>query len=667
MKLYRLLILCLIVMCIVEVCPDSIMANDPDYKGIIYSISDGKIKLTGVKEHEHKDENGNVMFTDCCWLTAIDIPETINGYTVTEISNDTFSKCINLSSITLPDTVTYIGRWAFANCDSLRTINLPKNLQTIGKGAFDGCDNLDNIVIPKSLESVSYDYYIGIRSVFAGCTSLKHITFEEGTKVIPERILSDCPELEEIVIPEGVETIREGAFGGCLKLKEIDIPDTVTAIGRYAYEDCDSLETIVLPKNLRSIGKGAFDGCDNLDNIVIPKTLESVDYDYYTGIHSVFAGCNSLRHITFEEGISFIPDRLLDDCTYLEKIVIPSSVQRISEGAFCGCTVLKEISFPKGVESIEREAFANCEALSKIYFYSLTPSIGKNVFENVNATAYYPYTWTSIPSSTEYGGTITWIPWDPATGKIIDEDGDHKKNSSPIIFEGKDNGTNYKYTFTENHIDKCVAQSKATDGYNAKLSYMLSCMALSAYKYEYIKNAYKNLGFTETCSDNYEGDTDKVAFFAGKKTLNSGKTEVLISIRGTASGSEWISNFTVGIPGFPRLHSGFAGAAIHVYETLQSKGYLNKDTVYFVTGHSRGAAVANLLSVLLNSKAKIPLENIFDYNFACPDVACDKFKDGTTNYFPNIYNINMANDPVTYVPGVLGDSILDYVAYFRDG
>ena len=49
----------------------------------------------------------------------IEIPSSINGYTVMEIGARAFEGCYKLTSITTPHNITYIGRFAFGNCPNV--------------------------------------------------------------------------------------------------------------------------------------------------------------------------------------------------------------------------------------------------------------------------------------------------------------------------------------------------------------------------------------------------------------------------------------------------------------------------------------------------------------------------------------------------------------------
>lgn len=92
--------------------------------------------------------------------TKIAIPSTVtmNGtvYKVTAISNNAFSGCKKLKSVTISKSVTTIGNKAFFKCISLKKMTLPASIIKIGKKAFYGCKKLKSITIKsKKLKSNS--------------------------------------------------------------------------------------------------------------------------------------------------------------------------------------------------------------------------------------------------------------------------------------------------------------------------------------------------------------------------------------------------------------------------------------------------------------------------------------------------------------------------------
>ena len=88
-------------------------------------------------------------------LTSITIPNS-----VTSIEQAAFSYCTSLTSITIPNSVTTIGNGAFGNCPSLTSITIPNSVTTIESVAFGNCTSLTEIYsrsqIPPSLDSNSF-------------------------------------------------------------------------------------------------------------------------------------------------------------------------------------------------------------------------------------------------------------------------------------------------------------------------------------------------------------------------------------------------------------------------------------------------------------------------------------------------------------------------------
>ncbi len=88
-----------------------------------------------------------------------------------------FKYCSNLTSITIPNSVTYISSYAFSGCSSLTSVTIPNSVTTIGYGAFSGCSKLQSITIGESVTSIGY-------SAFYGC-SIKNI---ECKGLIPPKV-----------------------------------------------------------------------------------------------------------------------------------------------------------------------------------------------------------------------------------------------------------------------------------------------------------------------------------------------------------------------------------------------------------------------------------------------------------------------------------------------
>ena len=96
-----------------------------------------------------------------------------------------------LTSITIPENITSIGRCAFSGCDGLTSITIPDSVTSIGSSAFENCSGLTSIVIPDSVTSI--DHW-----TFQYCTGLTSATIGNGVKSISRYAFWDCASLKDI-------------------------------------------------------------------------------------------------------------------------------------------------------------------------------------------------------------------------------------------------------------------------------------------------------------------------------------------------------------------------------------------------------------------------------------------------------------------------------------
>ena len=153
----------------------------------------------------------------------VDIPETFNcngtKYKVTSIDRWGFEDCVNLQSVTIPNSVSSIGDQAFEGCTSLKSVTIPAGVTRIA-GIFQDCTSLETVVIPESMTAYG-------NKTYWGCTSLKNITIHEGTTNIPWLNFGSCKSLESITLPSSITKIGESAFLNCTALKTINFNGTI--------------------------------------------------------------------------------------------------------------------------------------------------------------------------------------------------------------------------------------------------------------------------------------------------------------------------------------------------------------------------------------------------------------------------------------------------------
>lgn len=206
---------------------------------------------------------------DCDNLTTVSLPASL-----TEIGDKVFKGCGKLTTVTIaePSNLTTIGESAFDFDTSLTTINIPASVTTIGSGAFKDCRalELDAATLPSGLTAIN-------DSIFANCWKMTgSLTIPDGVTSIGDNAFDNCRALESVTIPASVRSIGSNAFYGCV-LTSVTIPDGVTSIGASAFYYCYKLKSVTIPASVTSIGDSAFERCDTLDSVTMlgetPPTL----------------------------------------------------------------------------------------------------------------------------------------------------------------------------------------------------------------------------------------------------------------------------------------------------------------------------------------------------------------------------------------------------------
>ena len=284
---------------------------------------------------------------------AVTIPDSIEGLPVIGIGDTAFAGAnllntaiypgINMTSITIPDSVTNMGNYAFYYCTNLTSVNILAGVSRISTGEFCYCTSLTNIAIPDSIIS------IGDRA-FEVCGSLKNIKIGNGVTNIGSSAFYDCGGLTNIVIPSSVTNIGDFAFILCFNLMAITVdagnpnyssavgilfnknqtkliefpggiggsrtvPGTVTSIGNGAFADCFQLTSITIPASVTNIGDYAFSLCTHLSGIYFKgnppiASLDVFQYDnnatvyYLPGTVGWLSSFGGIQTVLWDPGVT---------------------------------------------------------------------------------------------------------------------------------------------------------------------------------------------------------------------------------------------------------------------------------------------------------------------------------------------------------------------------
>ena len=297
-----------------------------DYKYVYGTISN-KVTITG-----YTGSGGSVT-----------IPATIDGKPVTAIkdgyNNDVFYKK-QLTSVTIPNSITSIGVYAFAE-NQLTSVTIPNSVTSIGQGAFSG-NQLTSVVIPNSVTSIGMS------------------AFQKN-------------QLTSVTIPNSVTSIGAGAFSSN-QLTSVTIPNSVTSIGGYVFYS-NQLTSVTIPNSVTSIGADAFSN-NQLTSVTIPNSVTSIEYNAFAN--------NQLTSVTIPNSVTSI-GQLAFGNNQLTSVIIPNSVISIEGFAF-GNNQLTSVTIGNSVTSIGGQAFWDNQLTSVTIPNSVT-SIGGQAFAGNQLTS----------------------------------------------------------------------------------------------------------------------------------------------------------------------------------------------------------------------------------------------------------------------------------------
>lgn len=368
---------------------------------VVLSDSKGKADVTGQVAQDQTqfdfaadgaDEqvtNGTVTANDLTagdWTGSfnfkIDMQETKIGDDITLTSDNLEVYNISTSGdVVIPEyvtdtggvkhKVTSINEYTFGGCSEVTSITIPKSVTSIGNCVAPDCDKLVSIIVDS--ENPVYDSRNNSNAIIETETN---------------RLIQGC---NTTVIPETVTTIGQYSFSYCNLLATISVPDSVKSIEKRAFDSCENLTSITIPNSVTSIDSDAFEWCSSLTSICIPNSVS-----YLGG--GLFYNCSSLTSVTLPENIESIPGGMFDGCQSLASITIPNSVTSIGSSSFHGCKQLTSIDIPNSVTILGSYSIANCTGLTSISIPDDITSIGERAFgscTNLSSVTYKGNTYTN--------------------------------------------------------------------------------------------------------------------------------------------------------------------------------------------------------------------------------------------------------------------------------
>ena len=396
-------------------------------------------KITIPKTVQHIESR---CFDQCENMTEFVIEGATDGTSqLKEIDSHAFLNCKKLASITLPNSVTYLGdddpnsieggvfegcesftsftfpssyasnnlpSFTFKKCTNLATINWNGyNPKRLNKNAFENCDKITWSQVPQSVEELGDNcFYI--------CDALTSVDLSR-IKKMDTGVFWGTP-LTSVEWPAAVTEIPANTFWACGQLTTIKgIPgqpgawDNITKIGANAFNMCTALTTIKLPAELKTIDAQAFRSCDHLATVDYGTKVETIGDGAFwsTGALKKFFFKGSVKTLganAFQEsgltcvhlkGDMTIGKEAFMNCTSLKYVEFPATssatqpLTYVAESMFAGCTSLPFITLPSTVTEIKANAFNGCSHLNYVNILAETPAtLTTNAFDNTPKNVY---------------------------------------------------------------------------------------------------------------------------------------------------------------------------------------------------------------------------------------------------------------------------------------
>lgn len=314
-------------------------------------------------------EEYSVRAADRNTISVANIPYLYNGKKVTEIANNGFAVCKNLTKVTIPKTIKRIGNNAFMGCTNLTTVytfeSLENETMQIGANAFLNCNNpnMNNIVIPKTVDNVSSGAFKNVKGTI-------HVKLSKS--IADEKYDSNWVDSSNQVVYNSEYSIDQVNY----QLNDAGTAYYVDTQGFFDYPDLVEIEHYYEGKPVEYISTGAFSG-NAIKKLVIKESNDGHKIKinnsafFYSCIEEIDCG----NSVIFEDSIGSQSEFALSAC--LKKVVLPNSMTKINESMFDSCNELEDIEYknadykntiPANVGNfvIEKDAFKDCTSLGTL-------------------------------------------------------------------------------------------------------------------------------------------------------------------------------------------------------------------------------------------------------------------------------------------------------------
>ena len=334
----------------------------------------------------------------CGWFTTIGAEAFADSSveyvelfgSITEIGDEAFRNCTNITELTLPESLTTIGSGAFKGCTGLTGLTLPESLTTIGSGAFEGCDGITELTLPASLTRVD-------SGALDGCENLAKLTVLCDPAILPEDLLANCPALTEVYAAPEATQQQVQALSAMVNRPWYDpVPRVGEPQSRFAAMPDAPLPGDDFWYDEEYSRLDAYQGYEL--NLILPREIDGVPLTMIGGAMMTRASYGDnfdvelpVVSLVIPENYTEIPAYAFSNCDTLETVICYAPIEHLADGMFSGCTNLREVVFVNGVRSLGDRVFSGCLSLETVYLGACVESVSESAFLDDDGDESYPY------------------------------------------------------------------------------------------------------------------------------------------------------------------------------------------------------------------------------------------------------------------------------------
>ncbi|WP_124100954.1 leucine-rich repeat protein [Ruminococcus sp. Marseille-P6503] len=428
-----------------------------DAEGLCIISGSGNVSSTGSIRNNHASD-----------LKELVVENDIVGIT----AGLAFNKCVNLTKITLEESVASVSKTAFKACTGIQEVYIYSENFTAESTAFDVTSNPTFYVIEGSATETNLKNSGYTNIAYISDTPIPSLNYAELNQAIADgeaidtsnytedsvKILTDAIAAGKAVkentsatqtdVNNAVQAIKDALNGLVEEITVVSTYDisvngdgsvtatlssngtfvisgtgatkdynlgTTTNKAPWQYDDnAAKITSVEVKDGVTSLGNSLFAQLGNLESVSLPDTLTSIG-TYCFGTD--YNGKNKLTSVVIPESVTSIGNGAFRYSTSLVSVTLPSGLTSIPEYILSGCTSLTTVNIPETVTSIGSYAFYNCSLLTSVTLLDSITSIGESAFQGCSSL-----TSINIPSSLTTLGAKAFRGCN-LTGKVIIPEG----------------------------------------------------------------------------------------------------------------------------------------------------------------------------------------------------------------------------------------------------